>query len=401
MDGVERAAGERCARGDSVLPFVSIVIPCRNEEPFIGPCLESVIANDYPKDRLEVLVVDGASEDRTREVVSGYTREHPWVKLLENPRRVTPAALNVGIREARGSIVMRMDAHSDYEPAYVSKCVRALEEWSADNVGGAWVIVPRQPTLVGAAIVKALAHAFGIGNARYRGARGAPCWVDTVPYFCCRRELFDEVGLFNEQLARGQDMEFSRRLLSAGKRTLLVPDIVSYYHARSDLKSFVKHNWTNGVWAILPFMHSSVVPVSARHLVPLAFVGSVLGSGILAIRLRAFRALLALILGSYAAADLTASTHVAWRERKPSYLLVMPWIFGLLHAGYGAGSLWGMIRLLGSPAFWQRVCRSEVAESRREGRDGDMSDTCACSHFRNRETIGSRALPGSSLLVRP
>jgi GT2 family glycosyltransferase len=363
--------------------------------------LESIIANDYPEDRLEVLVVDGASEDRTREVVAGYTREHPWVQLLDNPRRVTPAALNVGIRQARGSIVMRMDAHSDYEPAYVSKCVRALQEWSADNVGGAWVIVPRQPTLVGEAIVKALAHAFGIGNARYRGARGAPSWVDTVPYFCCRRALFDEVGFFNEELARGQDMEFSRRLLSGGKRTLLVPEIVSYYHARSDLKSFVKHNWTNGVWAILPFMHSSVVPVSARHLVPLAFVGSVLGSAILAIRLRPFRALLALVLGSYAAADLTASAHVAWRERKPSYLLVMPWIFGLLHAGYGAGSFWGVIRLLSAPAFWQRLRRIRRAKPRRNGRDVSTSATRATVSPRSRETISSRAPPGSSLLLRP
>ena len=99
-----------------------------------------------------------------------------------------------------------------------------------------------------------------------------PKWVDTVFGGCYRREVFDRVGLFNENLVRGQDMEFNLRLKKAGGKTLLVPDIVSYYYARSDIKSFWKHNFTNGVWAILPFLYSPIMPVSWRHLVPLIFV---------------------------------------------------------------------------------------------------------------------------------
>ena len=119
------------------LLFVSIIIPCRNEEKYIGKCLQSIIEQNYPKDNLEVLVVDGMSEDRTREIVENYSQKYSFIKLFDNPKKFTPFGLNIGIKEAKGEIIMRMDAHAGYEKDYISKCVRYLENYDADNVGGA------------------------------------------------------------------------------------------------------------------------------------------------------------------------------------------------------------------------------------------------------------------------
>ena len=331
---------------DNRLPL-SIIIPCLNEEKFIAGCLDSVLANDYPQDQLEVLVIDGMSEDNTRTILSKYVNEYPRITCLDNPDRITPRALNIAIAEAKGDVIMRMDAHTTYDREYISKCMRALEENEADNVGGIWEIVPRDQTLIGRSIVKCLSHVFGIGTAYYRlGASQRPRWVDTVPFFCCKKAVFQDIGVFNEKLRRGQDMEFNLRMKKAGYRTLLVPSISSRYFARSDMKTFCQHNWTNGVWAILPFYYSDVVPVSPRHLIPLFFALGILGTACMALLSQVGVWLFLAILGTYVAANLTASASIAMREGDPRYLLTMPIIFASLHFGYGFGSVWGVVQLL-------------------------------------------------------
>lgn len=327
--------------------FVSLIIPCRNEEGFIGQCLDSIIANDYPRDLLEVLVVDGVSEDGTRGIVEGYAGKYAFIHPLDNPKRTTPSALNIGIAHAKGEVIMRMDAHSTLNREYISRCVKVLHEDEADNVGGLWEIFPRRNTLVGKAIARSLSHLFGVGNAHYRiGDVKGPTQVDTVPFFCCKKDLFHKVGLFNEDLERGQDMEFNLRLKKAGSRTLLVPDIVSYYYARSDMKSFWKHNWRNGVWAILPFLYSDIVPVSWRHLVPLAFVLTLLGATVLSLVWPDALWVLYGVTGAHVFINLAISARIAVREGDVRYLVAMPVVFVCLHMGYGLGSLWGLLRVL-------------------------------------------------------
>src|SRR2546423_1762943 len=114
---------------------ISVILPCRNEERFIGPCLDSFLDTAWPKDRLELLVVDGMSNDRTRDIVGHYARKHPWIRLVDNPKRIVPTALNLGIKAATGDIIVRMDAHVVYPPEYLTKLVAALESSGADNVG--------------------------------------------------------------------------------------------------------------------------------------------------------------------------------------------------------------------------------------------------------------------------
>jgi GT2 family glycosyltransferase len=326
------------------IPFVSIIVPCRNEVKFIDACLSSINANDYPKDHLEVLVVDGMSEHATRSIIENYASRFSFIKMVDNPKMVTPTALNIGIGLAKGEIIIWMSAHNRYCTNYISRSVECLETYGADNVGGIIITEPRDRTLVGKAIVSALSHVFGVGASYFRIQRNHPTWVDTVFGGCYKRAVFDRIGLFNEALVRGQDMEFNLRLRKAGGKILLAPDIVSYYAARSDFWSFVKHNWTNGVWAILPFVYSQVMPVSWRHLVPMAFVLGLASLGVLAVIWTPGRWLFAGAVGIYAVAAVAAAFHVAVRESDVRLLPLMPLIFVALHLSYGSGSCWGLLK---------------------------------------------------------
>jgi cellulose synthase/poly-beta-1,6-N-acetylglucosamine synthase-like glycosyltransferase len=337
--------------------MVSVIVPCRDEGPFIAMCLDSILSNDYPRDRLEILVVDGMSRDGTRSIVEDYAGRYNCIALLNNPKGITPTALNLGIERAAGEVILWMSAHNTYSINYISRSVACLEESGADNVGGIMITLPREKTVTGLAIVKCLGHRFGVGNSYFRVHPDRPKWVDTVFGGCYRREVFDRIGLFNEALVRGQDMEFNRRLQREGGRILLVPDIVSTYYARSEFGSFWKHNWINGVWAVLPFLYSPIVPVSIRHLVPMVFVLSLIGSAIAAMIWPPGFWILLVLAGTYGFANLTSSFSVAWQQRDMRFFFLMPLVFGALHMGYGLGSLWGLLKLLVTPRFWEEVLK--------------------------------------------
>ena len=142
---------------------ISIIIPCRNEEKFIGKCLDSIISQDYPMDKLEVFVVDGISEDNTRKIVKRYIKEYSFIKILKNPKKIVPTALNIGIKNTKGDLVIRMDAHNIYKKSYVSKCVKYLDKYNVDNIGGTCITLPGDDTIMAQSIVIALSHSFGVG----------------------------------------------------------------------------------------------------------------------------------------------------------------------------------------------------------------------------------------------
>src|SRR5205814_2249684 len=185
-------------------PRVSIVMPCRNEAAYIGPCLDSVLATDYPLDRMEVLVADGRSEDGTREIVERCAARNPCVRLLDNPARITPAALNTAIRAATGDVIIRMDAHGVYPRDYVPRLVTALEETGADNVGGVVITLPAADTPTARAIALAFSHPLGGGYAYFRVGPAGPRWVAPVPSGCFRRALSARVGRSDAQVAAPQ-----------------------------------------------------------------------------------------------------------------------------------------------------------------------------------------------------
>jgi hypothetical protein len=227
--------------------------------------------------------------------------------------------------------------------------------------------VPRKNTLIGQGIAMALHHPFGAGaNIGYKLGVKEPTWVDTVSSGIYRRDVFDRVGLFNEELVHSQDIEFNRRIRRIGGKILLVPTAVIRYYCRSDLRSFCKYNFNNGIWVIRPIFHSDIMPISWRHIVPFVFVIALLGTGLAAVRSRFFVDLFVLLAASYLVAALLASLGIAFRRRDPRYLFVMPIIFGSLHFMYGLGSLWATSKALTTPRFWKRFFanRSRVMQLR-------------------------------------
>ena len=327
-------------------PFVSIIIPCRNEEAHIERCLISVIKNDYPKSHLEIILIDGKSTDNTRTIIQTFQKHYSFIALLDNPHKTTPYALNIGIKNARGELTMRMDAHTIYAEDYISKCVTYSTKYNADNVGGVWKIKPQKNTLIGKSIACVLNHPLSGGNAYYRtGHFNEPKEVDTVPFGCYRREVFDKIGLFNENLKRSQDMEFNIRLKKAGGKIMLFPDIVSYYCARSSLKEFIRHNYSNGIWAIYPLKFVKT-PLSLRHYVPALFVTSIITSIALTAIYKPFLIFLLLILIPYIFITFAIAFAIAYKEKAPLYIFTLPLIFATLHLFYGIGSLVGAIMLL-------------------------------------------------------
>jgi glycosyltransferase involved in cell wall biosynthesis len=343
----------RATSADGQLPLVTVLVPARNEARFIEGCLNSIIGNGYPESLLEVLVIDGQSDDGTVEIVQRYERSHPCVSLIENPRRITPSALNLGVKAARGDFVVWMSAHNKYDAGYIRNCVEWALRTGADNVGGVIVAQPRDNTAFGRAITLALAHRFGNGGSKFRMPVAEAAWADTVFGGCYRKDVFKKIGLFNEDLVRGQDFEFNVRLHRAGLRTLLVPNVRSTYFARSRPLDFLKHNWANGVWAILPFRYSDVVPVSFRHLVPMLFVGFLIATALLGIWFQPLALASIVVFASYVVATLLVSVAIAIEQRDARLLAVMPIVFWSLHLTYGLGSLWAGIRSI--DALWRHA----------------------------------------------
>jgi len=347
-------------------PRCSVIIPCRNEEKYIARCLDSIIANGHPKNRLEVLVVDGLSEDGTRDIVGTYTRRYPFIRLLDNTRKITPAAMNVGLGQAKGDFIVKMDAHATYPADYIEKSVTYLLDYAADNVGGVWTIAPASNGTVARTIAHALAHSFASGNAPVKvGARGLR-WTDTVAFGCYRRSVFERVGFWNEDLAGSSDLDFNRRLRAAGGRILLVPQITVNYYADGDLASFWRHNFADGVWAtyVLKFRSRAF---SWRHWAPLALVAAVISLTGVAVAVPAVRTFSVGIIGAYTVANLGASTHLALRHRRLGYLVIAPVVFAIRHAAHGLGALHGLLLLLVPGVHWKGR-RTRVVKAKSEAR---------------------------------
>ena len=327
------------------VPFISIIIPCRNEEKYIGKCLDSIMFNVYPRNKMEVLVIDGKSDDTTKDIISKYMKKYSFIQILDNPDYNVPTALNIGIRTAKGDIIVRLDAHNVYSKNYLEKCVKYLQVYKINNVGGRWITLPGNNTKVAKSIALALSHPFGVGNAYFRidGLKN-PKFVDTVPFGCYRRDLFNKIGFFNEHLVRNQDLEFNLRLKSAGGKILLAPDIVSFYYARSNFKDLFKQNFLNGYWIINSLKYAKL-PFSIRHLIPFIFITSLLISFSIFIAYSPLFYFFVIILLSYCFVNIFFSYKLCHRKS----LKILPFIsitFSILHFSYGYGSIYGIIKLI-------------------------------------------------------
>ena len=327
------------------LPFVSIVVLCRNERDFIAKCLGSLTENDYPNERLEVLVADGMSHDGTRDIVKSFSRKHPFIKLVDNPQKIPATAANQGIKAAKGDFVMIVGAHAHYPADYVSKSVAYAQRYpEADNIGGVRRTEARENTVLGKSIAYVSSHRFGAGAAIYHRSGSSPSWVDSVWGGFYRREVFEKLGLYNEALVVGEDREFNRRLRSSGGKILQVPEISCTYYARSNLRDFCRWAFRMGFW---PFYADRLVTLrllSLRNFAPVALIFCLLLSFGIALLSPAGWLSFWGILSTYFLGAFVSSAPLAISERRLSYFAAAPFIFGVTHLLYAFGSVYGVLK---------------------------------------------------------
>ena len=323
------------------LPSVTVVLPIRNEGAFIERSLGAVLAQDYPRARLEILVADGRSTDDTRERVTALARAHADVRVevVDNPGGIVPTGINACLPKAAGEVIVRVDGHTIVEPDYVSRCVAALARSGAECVGGR--MDPVAEGAFGRAVALATSSPFGVGGARFHYSAHEE-WVDTVYMGAWPREVFRKVGGFDEEMVRNQDDELSYRIRERGGRILLDPSIRSRYYPRSTLRSLWRQYFQYGYWKVR-VMQKHPRQMRARQFAPPTLVATLVVSAALAPASGVARTAFALVSGAYLAANLAAS---AWTARRADARSApwLPIVFGALHVSYGVGFLTGLAR---------------------------------------------------------
>lgn len=338
---------------------VTIVIPMRNEERFVARCLDSILPQLPSADTAEVFCVDGASKDRTREIVQQYAAKDQRVKLLDNPGQIVPVAMNIALAQARGDVIIRLDCHAEYAEDYVQQCLEVLNRTGADVVGGYGKTRPAQDTPVGRAIAAATSNPFGIGGSTFRTI-GPEREADTVPFGCFRRDVFDRFGLYDERLVRNQDLELASRIRRGGGKIIISPQIRLVYYNRSTWTGIRQQCFYNGLWNVytLYIIGGGLRP---RHLVPMAFVLTILGLAAAGLAFWPAWLALAAVLGIYTVAGLAMAT----KSRGVSIPLVL-WSFVNLHIAYGVGSAWGIISGLVRFAVLRKGSRPRAIADRKD-----------------------------------
>jgi len=324
-------------------PTISILIPCRNEVNYIENCLNSVLQNDYPPNNMEVLVIDGDSDDGTVEKIRSFEQKYSIIKLYNNQNKTVPFALNIGIKESKGSFIIRIDAHSTYPTNYFTKLIEWQLKTNADNIGGRWNTLPGNDTTIAQAIALASSSVFGVGNANYRLKTKIVQEVDTVPFGCYKKEVFDKIGLFDEELTRNQDDEFNARLINNGGKIFLVPEIEINYFARKNLRLLSKMNYQYGLFK--PLVNRKLgKPATLRQFAPPLFVLGIILLPIFCL-ISSISCIIALsFILTYFMLNLISSVHLSLKAKKLKLLLFFPIVFLSIHFSYGIGFIIGLLK---------------------------------------------------------
>jgi glycosyltransferase involved in cell wall biosynthesis len=334
---------------------VDIIIPAFNEERFIMGCLQSVVAFEREPDIvISVYVVDGASTDRTREIVLEMADRFPEIHLLHNAKRIQSCALNKALRCGDGDYVLRLDAHAQYPRDYLMRCLNVSRETKADNVGGVVITRPGSPGFQARLVQAITTHWFGVGNSGFRlGVKAGP--ADTVPYGFFRRTIFDGIGYFDERLIRAQDYEFNRRIIASGGTVWLDPCIEVYYYNMPSMWSFCRKQilregcYNAYLWYLAPYAFAF------RHCVTGAFACGVLAGCLGSVLTPLIAAPFAGIMIVYFILAGLASLQQARRYRMASLAVALPLCFFLFHISHGLGVLGGLLNLCARSAAVQKL----------------------------------------------
>lgn len=345
---------------------VSIIVPCRNEVSAIAVTVDSIRAQDPIDGDFEVIVADGMSDDGTRAILSQLMTADSRITMVDNPEGIVSTGLNRAIRQAQGKIIIRMDAHTIYARDYVRRCVEVLRETDADNVGGPWVA--QGVGTIGRAIAAAFGSGLAAGGARshdyqYQGI------VDSVYLGCWRREVFERVGFFDEELVRNQDDEFNLRITRRGGKVWQSPRIKSIYSSRSSLRGLFRQYLQYGYWKVR-VLQKHKIPASVRHLVPAAFLIALAGLPVVGLWIEVVWWLWGGLLGLYVALLLLASLITASRQGGELFLY-LPLVFACFHIGYGLGFVHGILDFVmlrrGGDRRYAALTREQTSKAEAKG----------------------------------
>lgn len=324
------------------LPLVTVVMPVRNERAYLDRSLGSVLAQDYPPERLEILVADGRSTDGTREELDRVAAKEPRVRIVDNPAGIVAPGLNGALREAKGEIVVRVDGHCEIASDYVRRCVAHLVAGEAEGVGGPLETIGE--TFTARVVARAMSSRFGVGGSAFRTRRETTELVDTVAFPGYTRAILDRAGPFDEELVRNQDDEYNYRLREMGARVLLAADVKSRYWSRGTLRKLARQYFEYGFWKVR-VLQKHPAQMKARQFAPPLFVGSLLLGSLASPFVSAARVLAGGIAGLYVASNLAASVasrgELGWRA-----VPLLSASYGAMHLSYGAGFLAGLVRFV-------------------------------------------------------
>lgn len=321
--------------------LVSIITPCLNEAAHIRRFTADVFRQRTPAGvRIELVIADGRSNDGTREILADLAQREDRLRIVDNPRRTTPAGLNLAIRNAAGDVLVRMDVHTAYAEDYVASCLEALESSGADNVGGPWK--PRGAGTVSQAVSLSFASPWVAGGGRAHDPRYQG-WVDTVYLGCWRREVFERFGLFDESLNRAQDSEHNFRIIRGGGRIHQTPRIRSWYEPRDSLGRLFRQYVQYGYWKVAT-LRKHGRPASVRQLAPAALLTALAATLLLALFWSWSGAAFAALAGAYAAGSAVTAFDLCRRSRQWRLLPILPAVFACFHFGFGYGYLRGLLR---------------------------------------------------------
>ena len=330
-----------------IWPFVSVVMPVRNEAAFIGQCLAAVLMQSYPSDRMEVIIADGMSTDGTRQIVESFQVRHPKLKLITNPGKIVSTGLNLAIQQANGEVIVRVDGHCEIAGDYIQRCVEHLLNDEVEGVGGPLETIGETP--LAGVIAAAMSSSFGVGGSAFRTKMDRTMLTDTVAFPAYTRSIVERAGPFDEELVRNQDDEFNYRLRKMGAKILLASNVHCRYYSRSSLRSLWRQYFEYGYWKVR-VMQKHPGQMQPRQFVPPLVVATCLMALLMLPLFPVTRYLLGLAVGSYAIANIFASL-LSLRRTRYSLLPVLPIAFATLHLAYGLGFLTGFIRFW---SYWGR-----------------------------------------------
>jgi glycosyltransferase involved in cell wall biosynthesis len=325
--------------------FISIICPIYNEEKYIDQCIESILQQDYPTNQMEIFFVDGMSSDKTRDIIKQYISKYSFIRLLDNLHKIVPSALNIGINESKGDVIIRMDGHCVYPNNYISTLVKYLFELNADNVGAVWNTLPANDSTECRSIAIASCHRFGVGDSKHKIGAKKIIETDTVPFGCYRREVFDKIGYFDEELIRNQDDELNARLIHQGGKIYLIPDLVINYTARDSLRKMSQMYYQYGLFK--PLVNKKLgKPATIRQFFPALFLCGLLGGTILSFVFPILMFIYLFIVTIYLITGLSIGIKNAKQCEDFKLIYYLPFTFFVIHISYGLGYITGICKII-------------------------------------------------------